>query len=285
MLCCRLKFIHGTEEKRYQGKRELNDLSSFVDEMLQFKEEQNEMASKPEVIEGLAQLTTTTFDSAIAQGYYFIKFYAPWCGHCQKLAPTWGKLAAHFKDDEVVNIAKIDCTQEKDVCTKNRVGGYPTLFLFQDGQNIQRYTAGRSLEELIAFVEKHRPAEGAPAEEAPDTEEVPAEEEPPVIELTSETFIDGIKEGATLVKFFAPWCGHCKRLAPVWDQLGQIVKDEKLPISIAKLDCTANSKICEENHVHGYPTLILFRDGVKEKEYKGSRVLEDLVQFVSDNVQ
>jgi thioredoxin domain-containing protein 5 len=172
MLCCRLKFIHGTEEKRYQGKRELNDLSSFVDEMLQFKEEQNEMASKPEVIEGLAQLTTTTFDSAIAQGYYFIKFYAPWCGHCQKLAPTWGKLAAHFKDDEVVNIAKIDCTQEKDVCTKNRVGGYPTLFLFQDGQNIQRYTAGRSLEELIAFVEKHRPAEGAPAEEAPDTEEV-----------------------------------------------------------------------------------------------------------------
>lgn len=37
--------------------------------------------------------------------------------------------------------------------------------------------------------------------------------------------------------------------------------------------------------VHGYPTLLLFRDGVQVKEYKGSRVLEDLVQFVVDNVQ
>ena len=84
------------------------------------------------------------------------------CGHCQRLAPTWAKLAAHFKDDKVVNVAKIDCTQEKDVCAKNNVGGYPTLFLFKDGDNIQRYTGGRSLEELIAFVDKHRPAEEKP---------------------------------------------------------------------------------------------------------------------------
>ena len=40
MLCCSLKFIHGSEEKRYQGKRDLSELSSFADEMLKYKEEQ-----------------------------------------------------------------------------------------------------------------------------------------------------------------------------------------------------------------------------------------------------
>lgn len=84
------------------------------------------------------------------------------CGHCQRLAPTWAKLAAHFKDDEVVHIAKVDCTEEKDLCAQNDVGGYPTLFLFQDGNVIQRYTGGRSLDEMITFVNEHKPHPGIP---------------------------------------------------------------------------------------------------------------------------
>ncbi|XP_062510842.1 thioredoxin domain-containing protein 5-like [Corticium candelabrum] len=278
-----LKFVHGSAEKHYQGNRDLESLAAFVEEMLDYGSKQEERTLQPEVIDGLAKLTAETFKASVSRRYYFIKFYAPWCGHCQRLAPTWNKLAAHFQDDGVVNIGKVDCTIDKDLCAENNVGGYPTLFLYQDGKVIQRYTGGRSLEELITFVNDNRPADEEP--ETDSTDEEPPSPLPPVVDLTSETFTTTMQDGLTFVKFFAPWCGHCKRLAPVWEQLGQTVKDRQLAIRIAKLDCTAHSTICEEHHVHGYPTLVLFSNGVKVKEYKSSRVLEDLVQFVTDNIE
>ncbi|XP_061626567.1 protein disulfide-isomerase A2 [Phyllopteryx taeniolatus] len=80
------------------------------------------------------------------------------------------------------------------------------------------------------------------------------------------------------VEFYAPWCGHCKELAPIWDQLGQKYA-ERDDIIIAKMDSTANE--LEAVTINGFPTLKYFPAGGKEAvEYTGKRDLETLSKFL-----
>lgn len=109
---------------------------------------------------------------------------------------------------------------------------------------------------------------------------------PSVAVLTGDTFNHGVEKGVSFVKFFAPWCGHCKRLAPTWDDLGKKFssKDE---INIAKVDCTveASKSLCNDQEVDSFPTLLLYRDGKRISEYNGSRSLDDLYEFVMNHLQ
>ncbi len=66
---------------------------------------------------------------------HFIKFYAPWCGHCKKLAPVWSELADELKHNKQVSIGQVDCTQAQDLCKKLEVTGYPTLKSFHGGES------------------------------------------------------------------------------------------------------------------------------------------------------
>ena len=84
---------------------------------------------------------------------WFVKFYAPWCGHCKKLAPTWDELSIKNAGD--LHVGKVDCTVEEDrpLCGKYGVKGYPTLIYFPaDDTEYYKYATGkRDLESLVAF--------------------------------------------------------------------------------------------------------------------------------------
>lgn len=107
-----------------------------------------------------------------------------------------------------------------------------------------------------------------------------------VLSLTGESFKHGIENGISFVKFFAPWCGHCKRLAPIWEDLGKKFLTNE-DVHIIKVDCTldASKELCNEQEVDGFPTLYLYRDGLKVAEYNGARNLDDLYEFVESYLQ
>lgn len=84
----------------------------------------------------------------------------------------------------------------------------------------------------------------------------------------------------TLIEFYAPWCGHCKKLAPVYDQLGEKMADED--VEIVKFDATANDVPASYN-VRGFPTLYWAPKNSKDSpiEYEGKRSLEDFIEYIA----
>ncbi|KAK9916761.1 hypothetical protein WJX75_006663 [Coccomyxa subellipsoidea] len=102
----------------------------------------------------VVKLDSTTFKEKVADGrVYFIKFFAPWCGHCKKMAPTWSQLADSYKSNKEVVIAQVDCTTAKDVCEKAEVTGYPSLKSYYNGESHATFRGGRTLEALKNYVD------------------------------------------------------------------------------------------------------------------------------------
>jgi len=101
------------------------------------------------------ELNPTTFDEAVASKNVFVKFYAPWCGHCKSLAPDWDALADQYAGSPSVLVGSVDCTADEnsDLCSAHDVSGYPTLKYFKDG-TAEDYNGGRDLDALRSFADE-----------------------------------------------------------------------------------------------------------------------------------
>jgi protein disulfide-isomerase-like protein len=84
------------------------------------------------------------------------------------------------------------------------------------------------------------------------------------------------------VEFYAPWCGHCKSLAPKWEELAEEFKDNKA-IVIAKVDATENEVDVPGIEVQGFPTLFFIPAGGSPMKYNGARETADMAEFVRKN--
>uniref|UniRef100_A0AAF5Q208 Protein disulfide-isomerase n=1 Tax=Wuchereria bancrofti TaxID=6293 RepID=A0AAF5Q208_WUCBA len=102
-----------------------------------------------------------------------------------------------------------------------------------------------------------------------------------VMKFTDADFKEGSKPyDVLLVKFYAPWCGHCKKLAPEFEKAATKLLQNDPPIHLAEVDCTEEKKICDEFSVSGFPTLKIFRKGELVQDYDGPRVAEGIVKYM-----
>lgn len=116
------------------------------------------------------------------------------------------------------------------------------------------------------------------------SEEIPESNDGPVKVVVAKQFDELVmdKSKDVLMEFYAPWCGHCKSLAPIYEKLGEQLKGVE-SVVVAKMDATAND-VDPKYGVRGFPTLKLFKSGENEVvDYNGDRTLEDLAKFIHEN--
>ncbi|KAH0947530.1 hypothetical protein HN011_008044 [Eciton burchellii] len=111
-------------------------------------------------------------------------------------------------------------------------------------------------------------------------------EEKDVLELTDETFESELdRHDNTLVMFYAPWCGHCKRLKPEYAKAAELLIGNEPSITLAKVDCTeAGKKTCNKFSVNGYPTLKIFEHNELRSDYNGPREAQGIVKYMKSQV-
>ncbi|KAI9658514.1 MAG: hypothetical protein M1831_003952 [Alyxoria varia] len=101
--------------------------------------------SKPLTAESFQQHVTRTLDP------WFVKFYVPWCHHCQAMGPSWAALAREMKGQ--INIGEVNCDIEKRLCKDAHISGYPNMVLFKGPERVN-YEGLRGLGDLKDYAEK-----------------------------------------------------------------------------------------------------------------------------------
>eukprot|EP00277_Geminigera_cryophila_P011408 CAMPEP_0179452280 /NCGR_PEP_ID=MMETSP0799-20121207/36177_1 /TAXON_ID=46947 /ORGANISM="Geminigera cryophila, Strain CCMP2564" /LENGTH=238 /DNA_ID=CAMNT_0021248067 /DNA_START=971 /DNA_END=1688 /DNA_ORIENTATION=+ len=97
-----------------------------------------------------------------------------------------------------------------------------------------------------------------------------------VVVLDTDNFDRMTKEGVWFIKFYAPWCGHCKRMAPIWEQLAKRLLETG--IRVGKVDADGETEIGERFTIQHYPTLKIFEGG-KATDYKGGTDMDSMHKF------
>jgi len=202
-----------------------------------------------------------------------VEFFAPWCGHCKSLAPEYDIVATSFRG-QPVKVASVDADKHKDLAGRFTVTGFPTIKYFTANSKVgENYDGGRTANDIIEFLNR-RAGTNVKVKSAPTA----------VTVLTPQNF-DAIVKDETkdvLVEFYAPWCGHCKQLAPKYEQVAASFDGEE-SVVVAKCDADAHRSLASQFSVSGYPTLKWFPKGNKAgEEYSGGRNVDDFVRFLND---
>ncbi|XP_068603841.1 protein disulfide-isomerase A4 [Brachionichthys hirsutus] len=217
---------------------------------------------------GVAVLTDGNYETFVeGKDTVLLEFYAPWCGHCKTFAPEYEKIAQALKEnDPPVPVAKVDATVATGLSQRFEVSGYPTIKILKRGEPVD-YDGGRTETAIVTRVKEVAQPDWKPP---PDV----------TLVLTEDNFDETVNNAdIILVEFYAPWCGHCKRLAPEYEKAAKELNKRSPSIPLAKVDATVETDIASRFEVTGYPAFKMFRKG-KLFEYTGPREQHGIVDYM-----
>ncbi|KAL8209657.1 hypothetical protein R6Q57_006389 [Mikania cordata] len=226
------------------------------------------------------QLTPSNFKSKVenSNGVVLVEFFAPWCGHCKALTPTWEKAATVLKG--VATVAAIDADAHQSIAQEYGIKGFPTIKVFVPGKPPIDYQGAREAKPIAEFALQQVKAllkdrlSGKTAGGSSEKSEPSAS-----VELNSSNFDEMVVKSKDIwmVEFYAPWCGHCKKLAPEWKKAAKNLKGK---VKLGHVNCDDEKSLMSRYKVQGFPTILVFgADKDSPITYEGARTASAIESF------
>lgn len=163
---------------------------------------------------------------------WLVEFYAPWCGHCKSLAPSWELAAKQLKG--VVKVGAVDMTTDENVGRPYGIQGFPTLKWFGNNKDkpvdfqgernadaIRKYALEQTTREVNSRAKSNKSSDSGKSDSGKQQQQKSSgsASDKDVVVLTDANFDNEVfgSRDIWFVEFYAPWCGHCKNLEPEWN--------------------------------------------------------------------
>ncbi|KAK6619580.1 hypothetical protein RUM43_012337 [Polyplax serrata] len=226
-------------------------------------------------------LTQSNFDKLVlgSDNIWLVEFFAPWCGHCQNLAPKYDKAASALRG--VVKVGAVNCDVEKELSRRFGITGFPQIKIFgADKNKPQQYNGDRTAKAIVlgaldAVKDKVMMALSGGSRTSD------------VVELGDNNFASRVYNSKDywLIEFYSPGCGHCQRLAPEWAKAATELKGK---VKVAAVDATVHHQVSNEFNIRAFPTMFWLEPGSRSRrdayEYDGGRTASDIVNWALDRL-
>ncbi|KAG7502682.1 disulfide-isomerase A5 [Solea senegalensis] len=204
-------------------------------------------------------------------------FYAPWCGVCKRMQPIFQQAATETKGKYVLAGMNVHPAEFDGLKQEYNVKGYPTFCYFEKGKFLHHYeNYGATAKDIADWMKNPQPPQ-------PKTPEVPwSETDSPVFHLTDESFDTFLEEHPTaMIMFYAPWCGHCKKMKPEYDEAAEILNQgANSPGVLAAVDTTVHKAVGDRFKISGFPTVKYFEKGEEKYTLPQLRNKDKIIEFM-----